>query len=99
MVNGSYKAFLCKNITLMKPIASKIAFLFALYAGLHLLEACYKGCDCPDVDQPFFDYHGIVVNALDSTIADLNGPYRFTIRLTKENGEILTSESGPVVFQ
>ncbi|GAB4490700.1 MAG: hypothetical protein OHK0019_09860 [Saprospiraceae bacterium] len=49
----------------MKPF-SKIAFLFALYAALHIAQACSKNndddCACPDV-LPFFDYKALKVAA------------------------------------
>ncbi|HRI58862.1 MAG TPA: hypothetical protein PK228_04040 [Saprospiraceae bacterium] len=48
----------------MKTHFSKVTFLFALYAALHVAEACKKemACDCP-VTLPHFDYKSLTVEA------------------------------------
>jgi hypothetical protein len=56
----------------MKNRSAKIAFLFALYAALHVAEACSKNddidCACPDV-LPFFDYKALKVGANTPTVS------------------------------
>ncbi|MCY7329826.1 MAG: hypothetical protein LH618_14835, partial [Saprospiraceae bacterium] len=49
----------------MKKPIHKIAFLFGLYVALHFVAACDPGCNCSDVEFPFFDYQSLTITSND----------------------------------
>jgi hypothetical protein len=60
----------------MKSQASKVSFLLAMYALLHLAEACNPYCDCPNVEFPYIDYKNINVATNDP---NAGSPFAITI--------------------